>query len=149
MSHTETVHPAEQPADESRLRQLLAQGLARRYTVRARAEGPEFIIEGVEEPARLPTIQGEVGTVIRPTSSPVPAPEATAAIRVVVERLQLELKAIEQAGLAAYFLLVADCARYGRSGGATCVARGSAPGSMVNYLLDISTVDPIRHGLLF
>lgn len=131
------------------LRQLLAEGLARRYTLRARAGGLELIIEGVTEPARLPTFQSEVGTGIRPASSPVTAPEEAAAIRVVVERLQLELKAIERAGLAAYFLLVADCARYGRSIGATCVAIGSCPGSLVTYLLEISTVDPIRHGLLF
>jgi DNA polymerase III alpha subunit len=135
--------------DCARLRQLLAEGLARRYALRARAEGLEFIVEGVEEPARLPTFQSEVGTGIPPASRPVPAPEAAVAIRVVVERLQLELKAIERAGLAAYFLLVADCARHARSIGAICVAIGSGPGSLVTYLLEISTVDPIRHGLLF
>lgn len=135
--------------DSALLRQLLAEGLARRYTLRARAEGPEFVIEGVEEPSCLPTFQSEVGTGIRPASSPVPAPEAAAAVRVLVERLQLELKAIERAGLATYFLLVADCARYGRSIGASCLAIGSSPGSLVNYLLQISTVDPILHGLLF
>ena len=146
---TPTV-PVVAPAAANReLRQLLAEGLARRYTLRARAEGAEFIVEGVAEPERLPTIQSEVGTGIRPVSRPVPAPEAAAAIRVVVERLQLELEAIEQAGLAACFLLVADCARYGRSIGAACMARGAAPGSLVNYLLEISTVEPIRHGLIF
>ena len=66
-----------------------------------------------------------------------------------MERLQLELKAIEQAGLPDYFLLVAEYARYGRSIGASCLARGASPGSLVTYLLEISTVDPICHGLLF
>ena len=149
ISHTETVPPAEPAAGEGRLRQLCVEGLARRYTLRARVEGRAVIIEGVEEPQRLPTFKGEVSTGKRPASGPVPTPEATAAIRVVLERLQLELKAIEQAGLADYFLLVAECARYGRSIGASCLAIGSCPGSLVTYLLEISTVDPIRHGLLF
>ena len=149
ISHTETVPPAEPAAGEGRLRQLCVEGLARRYTLRARVEGRVVIIEGVEEPQRLPTFKGKASTGIRPASGLVPAPEAAAAIRVVLERLQLELKAIEQAGLADYFLLVAECARYGRSIGASCLAIGSCPGSLVTYLLEISTVDPIRHGLLF
>lgn len=149
ISQTETVHPVEHAAGESRLRQLCVEGLARRYTLRVRAEGREDIIEGVDEPQRLPTFKGDVSTGIPPASSPVPAPEAVVAIRVVAERLQLELEAIERAGLDAYFQLVAECARYGRSIGANCVAIGSCSGLLVTYLLEISTVDPIRHGLLF
>ena len=149
ISHTETVPPAEPAAGEGRLRQLCVEGLARRYTLRARVEGRVVIIEGVEEPQRLPTLKGKASTGIRSASGLVPAPEEAAAIRVVIDRLQLELKAIEQAGLAAYFLLVAECARYGRNIGANCLAIGSCPGSLVTYLLEISTVDPIRHGLLF
>jgi DNA polymerase-3 subunit alpha len=38
---------------------------------------------------------------------------------------------------------------HGRSKGIACVARGSAAGSLVTYLLDIANVDPIRYGLLF
>ena len=149
ISHTETVPPAEPAAGEARLRQLCVEGLTRRYTLRARVEGRVVIIEGVAAPQRLPTFKGKASTGIRPASGLVPAPEEAAAIRVVIDRLELELKAIEQAGLAAYFLLVAECARYGRSIGATCLAIGSCPGSLVTYLLEISTVDPIRHGLLF
>ena len=33
--------------------------------------------------------------------------------------------------------------------GVACVARGSAAGSLVTYLLEIANVDPIRYGLLF
>jgi DNA polymerase-3 subunit alpha len=33
--------------------------------------------------------------------------------------------------------------------GVSCVARGSAAGSLVTYLLEIANVDPIRYGLLF
>jgi len=44
---------------------------------------------------------------------------------------------------------VGDFIRYGRSKGISCVARGSAAGSLVTYLLEISNLDPIRYGLLF
>ena len=37
----------------------------------------------------------------------------------------------------------------GREMGIACVARGSAAGSIVTYLLEIANVDPIRYGLLF
>jgi DNA polymerase-3 subunit alpha len=39
--------------------------------------------------------------------------------------------------------------RWGRDRGIACVARGSAAGSMVTYLLEIANVDPLRYGLLF
>jgi DNA polymerase-3 subunit alpha len=66
-----------------------------------------------------------------------------------MDRLQLELKVIEKTGFISYFLIVGDFVRYGRSIGISCIARGSAAGSIVTYLLEISNVDPIRYGLLF
>jgi len=134
---------------EAELRQRLAIGLARRYTMRVRAEGAEFIIEGIEEPRRLPDCQHGVRYPGFVASGQAPGAAVDAAARCVIARVQVELKAIEQAGLAAYFLLVADSVRYGRSIGAVGLAIGSSPGSLVNYLLEISTVDPIPHGLLF
>ncbi len=52
-------------------------------------------------------------------------------------------------GFISYFLIVADFIRHGREKGISCVARGSAAGSIVTYLLEIANVDPIRYGLLF
>ena len=66
-----------------------------------------------------------------------------------MDRLETELKVIEKTGFISYFLIVGDFVRYGRSKGVSCVARGSAAGSIVTYLLEISNVDPIRYGLLF
>ena len=66
-----------------------------------------------------------------------------------MDRLETELKVIEKTGFISYFLIVGDFVRYGRSKGVSCVARGSAAGSLVTYLLEISNVDPIRYGLLF
>ena len=72
-----------------------------------------------------------------------------AAVKAVIDRLQLELTVIEKTGFISYFLIVGDFIRYGRSQGIACVARGSAAGSIVTYLLEIANVDPIRYGLLF
>jgi DNA polymerase III subunit alpha len=53
--HYPVFHPPEIFTREGYLRHLLAEGLNRRYTLRARAEGKEFIVEGIDEPGRLPT----------------------------------------------------------------------------------------------
>jgi len=82
-----------------------------------------------------------------PTFSENENPDA--ALKVVLDRLQLELKVIEKTGFLSYFLIVGDFIRYGHEHGIACVARGSAAGSIVTYLLEISNVDPIRYGLLF
>ena len=76
-------------------------------------------------------------------------PDVAAAIKAVIDRLQLELEVIEKTGFISYFLIVGDFIRYGRRQGIACVARGSAAGSIVTYLLEIANVDPIRYGLLF
>ncbi|MCW3157128.1 DNA polymerase III subunit alpha [Micropruina sonneratiae] len=66
----------------------------------------------------------------------------------VEARLADELAVIEALGFATYFLTVAEVvAMIGRLG-IRCAARGSGAGSLVNYLLGISGVDPIRYGLL-
>ncbi len=55
---------------------------------------------------------------------------------------------IGQLGFASYFLTVGDVTAMIRELGIRSAARGSGAGSLVNYLLGISGVDPIRHGLL-
>src|SRR5712672_1857801 len=53
--HYPVFHPPEHFTREGYLRQLLAEGLHKRYGIHARAEGKEFIVERVEDPSRLPT----------------------------------------------------------------------------------------------
>jgi error-prone DNA polymerase len=64
-------------------------------------------------------------------------------------RLHQELITINKLGFATYFLTVADVAQMIRDMRIRTAARGSGAGSMVNYLLGISSVDPIEHELLF
>ncbi|MEI7549631.1 MAG: DNA polymerase III subunit alpha [Actinomycetes bacterium] len=63
-------------------------------------------------------------------------------------RLQEELSVIKSLGYESYFLTVADIATMARERGIRVAARGSGAGSLVCYLLGISGVDPIDHGLL-
>lgn len=68
----------------------------------------------------------------------------------VEERLDYELKVIGQMGYEEYFLIVWDFIRYARERGiAVGPGRGSAAGSIVAYVLQITNIDPLRYGLLF
>jgi len=64
------------------------------------------------------------------------------------KRLDDELEIIRGLGYASYFLTVGDVTDLIRELDVRCAARGSGAGSLVNYLLGVSGVDPIRHGLL-
>ncbi|GAB3999586.1 DNA polymerase III subunit alpha [Nocardioides marmoraquaticus] len=64
-------------------------------------------------------------------------------------RLDHELDVIRRLGYASYFLTVGEVTEMVRGLGIRSAARGSGAGSLVNYLLGVSGIDPIRHGLLF
>lgn len=64
------------------------------------------------------------------------------------KRLHDELEVIESLGYASYFLTVGEVTDLVKGMGVRCAARGSGAGSLVNYLLGISGVDPLRHDLL-
>lgn len=142
---------------EAYLRQWLAEGLQRRYTVQARVVDKQFVIEGIEDPHRLPTCRPEAAAAAQAPTPPAhfvgsgrhTEPAVAAAIQAVLDRLQTELAVIEKTGFTSYFLIVGDFVRKGREMGVACVARGSAAGSLVTYLLEIANVDPLRYGLLF
>ncbi|MFI0480682.1 DNA polymerase III subunit alpha [Actinomadura sp. 9N215] len=68
--------------------------------------------------------------------------------RKAAARLDEELGVIARKGLASYFLTVADAAALIRSRGIRCAIRGSGAGSLVNYLLGIGDLDPLRHDLV-
>ncbi len=68
----------------------------------------------------------------------------------IEERLEYELKTIEQMGFPGYFLVVADFTRQARSMGIPVgPGRGSAAGSLVSYCLGITAIDPLAYDLLF
>ncbi|MDJ0391055.1 error-prone DNA polymerase [Roseomonas sp. E05] len=64
-------------------------------------------------------------------------------------QLRHELRLIEDLGYAPYFLTVHAIVRYARSKEILCQGRGSAANSAVCYVLGITSIDPVRSGLLF
>lgn len=67
----------------------------------------------------------------------------------IQQRLDYELRIIDEMGFNAYFLIVWDLCRYAQENSIWYNARGSAAGSIVAYALEITLVDPIEHGLIF
>ena len=66
------------------------------------------------------------------------------------ERLSSELKIINDMGFPDYFLVVWDYIKFARDHSIPVgPGRGSAAGSLVAYVLQITNIDPVEHGLLF
>lgn len=66
------------------------------------------------------------------------------------QRLEYELKIINQMGFSDYFLIVYDYVKYAKQQKILVgPGRGSAPGSLVSYCLGITDIDPLRFDLLF
>ncbi len=66
------------------------------------------------------------------------------------ERMDYELSVINKTGFAGYILIVQDFVNWAKSNRIVVgPGRGSAGGSLVCYLTQITNVDPIKHDLLF
>ncbi|MBP1745014.1 MAG: polymerase subunit alpha [Firmicutes bacterium] len=66
------------------------------------------------------------------------------------ERLEYELRIINQMGYVDYFLIVWDFIKFADDNGImTGPGRGSAAGSLVAYALNITKIDPIKYSLIF
>jgi error-prone DNA polymerase len=64
-------------------------------------------------------------------------------------QLDHELRVIRKLGFSGFFLVMWDAIRYAREQGILCQGRGSAANSAVAYCLAITSIDPVKHGLLF
>lgn len=72
-----------------------------------------------------------------------PPPEVTG-------RMEYELSVITEMGYTDYFLIVWDFVRYARENKIPVgVGRGSGAGSLCAYCMGITSIDPIKYGLLF
>jgi len=63
--------------------------------------------------------------------------------------LEHELDLVEEMGYAPYFLTVNSIVRYARSQEILCQGRGSAANSVICFVLGITSIDPVKHKLLF
>lgn len=64
-------------------------------------------------------------------------------------RMDRELKLIAEKNFEDYFFIIADMMHWARQQMLCGPARGSSCGSLVCYLLEITTIDPIKYDLLF
>jgi DNA polymerase-3 subunit alpha len=64
-------------------------------------------------------------------------------------RLDKEIDVIGKAGYAGYILIVQDFIRYAQEHDILTAVRGSAGGSLVNYAIGLTDIDPIKYGLIF
>ena len=68
----------------------------------------------------------------------------------VLDRVERELAMITQTGFASYFLIVQDFVNWAKQNGILVgPGRGSAAGSIVSYLLNVTDIDPLKYDLLF
>lgn len=79
-----------------------------------------------------------------------PEAETPPRLKKVKERLDYELSVIERTGFASYFLIVQDFVNWAKKNSIVVgPGRGSAAGSIVSYLLNITNIDPLQYELLF
>jgi DNA polymerase-3 subunit alpha len=68
----------------------------------------------------------------------------------IAARLEYELGVIQRTGYASYFLIVQDYIIWAKNNGIVVgPGRGSAAGSIVSYLLQVTNIDPLKYDLLF
>jgi error-prone DNA polymerase len=80
----------------------------------------------------------------------LPAKYSDIGRRIKAEKiLEHELSVITQIDVGDFFLVVKEVMDFARSRGIRCAGRGSAANSIVAYLLDITTICPIKYKLLF
>lgn len=68
---------------------------------------------------------------------------------VLDERIKYELEIICSMGFSGYFLIVRDFVNAAKNMGIMVGCRGSAAGSLVAYVIGITSVDPIKFDLIF
>ena len=67
-----------------------------------------------------------------------------------ISRLEYELGVFESSGYSSIILIIADYINWARQNGVVVgPGRGSAAGSLVVYLAGITTIDPMKFGLIF
>ncbi|MBI2054519.1 MAG: DNA polymerase III subunit alpha [Candidatus Sungbacteria bacterium] len=72
------------------------------------------------------------------------------AVKAIRERYNYEFEIIKKTGFISYFLVVQDFVNWARTQNIIVgPGRGSAAGSLISYVLNITNIDPIHYNLLF
>ena len=99
----------------------------------------EQVMEGRTAQEALATLTSEAAARMFPQGVP----------KAYRDQIQHELRLIDQLGYAPYFLTVHAIVAESRRRGILCQGRGSAANSCVCFMLGITSIDPIKHELLF
>jgi len=106
----------------------------------------DFLLPSIETPPEF----NNMGDYLRHLcleSAAIKYPEMTPEVE---ERISFELDVINKMGFDGYFLVVKDFIDNARKQNVPVgPGRGSAAGSIISYLLDITKVDPLKYDLLF
>jgi len=71
-------------------------------------------------------------------------------VQIYFDRLEEEIKVIKKKNMIDYFMIIDDIIKFVYSeGGNIGAGRGSAAGSLVLFVLDLTKIDPIKHNLIF
>jgi len=71
-------------------------------------------------------------------------------LKEIIERMEYELSVISRTGFSGYFLIVEDFVNWAKNNRIVVgPGRGSVGGSIVAYLTNITTVDPLKYNLYF
>jgi error-prone DNA polymerase len=137
------------PAETKRLMRRYPEALARTHEIAARCKfsldemtysyPTEVLEDGLSAQERLEKLTWEGAAQRYPQGVPDN----------VAMQLRHELNLIERVQYAPYFLTVDSIVRFARSKGILCQGRGSAANSAVCFVLGVTSIDPVRQGLLF
>jgi DNA polymerase-3 subunit alpha len=132
------VHPEVPEAYENTLKIADQINLELRYD--------KFLLPKVETPPEFETM-GEYLRHLCYEQAKLKYPEGAPEVS---ERIDYELGVIDRMGFNGYFLVVKDIIDNARKQNVPVgPGRGSAAGSIIAYLLDITLIDPLKYGLLF
>lgn len=135
-------------------------------TMRERFKDVPEAVENTQRVAQLCDLAIELGTLKLPEFPLEKGKDANEVLRIlckkgagqryggerdeVKKRLDYELSVIKKTAYAHYFLIVSDIVNWAkREGIVVGPGRGSAAGSLVSYVLNITNIDPLAYGLLF
>ncbi|WP_445192805.1 error-prone DNA polymerase [Sphingomonas sp. Tas61C01] len=99
----------------------------------------EEVVEGLTAQGALEQLTREAAERMFPDGIPLP----------YSKQIAHELRLIGELGYAPYFLTVNSIVAESRRRGILCQGRGSAANSCVCFLLGVTSIDPIKHELLF
>ncbi len=106
----------------------------------------EFLLPKIEIPEQYNSMDEYLRILCEESAKKI-YPEVT---KVIEDRISYELSVIKKMGYAGYFLVVKDFCDAARAQDVPVgPGRGSAAGSIVSYLLEITKIDPIKYDLLF